>query len=81
MDFVDPALALAAFGMVWMSARFEGSLSQAPPLKVDDEALAWAERYLRMDAPLRRSVDVALDRLNLARRRRSPGNQAIDSGI
>jgi hypothetical protein len=29
---------------------------------------------------LRRLVDVALDRLNLARRR-SPGNQAIDSGI
>ena len=80
-DFVDPALTLAEFGRMWMSARFEGSLSEAPPLKVDGEALAWAERYLRMGEPLRRSVDVALDRLNLARRRRSPGDQAIDSGI
>lgn len=80
-DFVDPALTLAEFGRIWMSARFEGSLSQAPPLSVDGEALAWADRYLRMDGSLRRSVEVALDRLNLARRRRSPSDQAIDSGI
>jgi hypothetical protein len=80
-EFVDPALARAEFGIVWMSARFEGSLSQAHPLNVDGEALFWAERYLQIGGPLRRSVDVALDRLNLARRRRSPGDQAIDSGI
>jgi hypothetical protein len=59
---------------------FEGSPSQIP-LKVDDEALSWAERYLRMDGQQRRSLDVALDRLNLARRRRSPGDKAIDAGI
>jgi hypothetical protein len=80
-EFVDPALALAEFGIVWMGARFEGSLSEAGPLNVDGEALAWAERYLRMDGSARRSVDVALDRLNLARRRRSLGNQAIDGAI
>ena len=56
-------------------------MSQAPPLKVDDAVLDWAERYLKMEGPLRRSMDIALDRLNLARRRRSPGDQAIDSGI
>lgn len=80
-DFVDPSLTLAEFGHIWMGARFEGSLSQAPPLNVNGEALAWVDQYLWMDELLRRSVDVALDRLNLARRRRSPGDQAIDSGI
>jgi Apea-like HEPN len=34
-----------------------------------------------MDGQQRRSLDVALDRLNLARRRRSPGDKAIDAGI
>jgi hypothetical protein len=80
-DFVEPELTVAEWGKMRMGARFEGSLSRDLPLKVDGEALAWAERYLRIDEQLRRSVDVALDRLNLARRRRSPGDQAIDSGI
>jgi len=80
-DFVDPTLTIAEFGRVWMVARFEGSPSQAPPVKVDTEAIAWAERYFQMSGSLRRSIDVALDRLNLARRRRTPGDQAIDSGI
>jgi hypothetical protein len=80
-DFIDPALTLAEFGQIYMGPRFEGAPSETP-LKVDSEALAWAERYLQTtDAPLRRSVDVALDRLNVARRRRSPGNRAIDCCI
>ncbi|MGO9006774.1 MAG: hypothetical protein ACLQIQ_06240 [Beijerinckiaceae bacterium] len=78
MDFIDPTLTSVEFGRIWMSARYEGSLSQAPRLKVDADAIAWAERYLRLSESLRGSVDVALDRLNLARRRRSSGNQAID---
>jgi hypothetical protein len=80
-DFVDPTLALAEFGQLSMAAHFEGSPSQVRPLKVDDETLAWAERYLRMDETLRPSVAVALDRLNLARRRPSPGDRALDGGI
>lgn len=80
IDFVDPALTAAEFGMVSMSPRFDGSPSQMPA-KVDDDALTWANRYLQLDGSLRRSVEVALDRLNLARRRHSPGNQAIDLGI
>jgi hypothetical protein len=80
-DFVDPELTVAEPGQMWAGASFEGSLSRAYPLKVDGEGLAWAERYLQMDGQLRRSMDVALDRLNLARRRRSPGDQAVDSGI
>jgi hypothetical protein len=81
IDFVDPELEAAEVGQSRMGARFEGSLSQFAPLKVDDEAIDWAERYLRMGAPLRGKMDVALDRLNLARRRHSPGDQAIDGSI
>ena len=80
IDFVDPELALAEFGRMWMGARFEGSMSQFPT-KIDNDALTWAARYLQTTDPLRPLLDVALDRLNLARRRRSPGDQAIDSGI
>jgi hypothetical protein len=58
-----------------------GAISQFAPLKIDSEAIAWAERYLQMDRRLRGAVDVALDRLNLARRRRWPGDQAVDGGI
>lgn len=80
-DFVDDSLAMAQFGYMWTTARFEGSISNFSWLKLDDEVLAWAERYLGMAEQLRSWVGLALDRLNLARRRRSPGDQAIDSGI
>jgi hypothetical protein len=80
IDYVDPELTLAEFGMLWMGARFEGSPSQCP-VKMDDEALEWANRYLKTNEKLRRVLDLALDRLNLARRRHSPGDQAIDGGI
>jgi hypothetical protein len=80
-DFVDTSLTSAEFGRMWMSARFEGSPSQMLPEKIDGNVLAWATRYLRLEKQRRRSIDVALDRLNVARRRRTPGDQAIDSGI
>jgi hypothetical protein len=81
-DFVEPDLVAATeFSREWLSDLFEGSPSQLPPVKLDNEALAWAERYLRMDKKLRGSAAVALDRLNLARRRRSFGDQAIDCSI
>jgi hypothetical protein len=79
-DFVDPDLALTEIGGGWVGARFEGSPSRFR-VKVGDQALAWAERYLKMADQSRQAMDVALDRLNLARRRMSPGDQAIDGGI
>jgi hypothetical protein len=79
-DFVDPELTLAELGIARMGPRFEGSLSHAP-IKLDDEVLAWAERYLTMNPELRPLLDVALDRLNLARRRRSPSDKAIEACI
>jgi hypothetical protein len=77
IDFVEPTLERAEPARGWVPARFEGSLGW--PKKINDEALTWADRYLQMGD--RSGVDVALDRLNLARRRQSPGDQAIDSCI
>jgi hypothetical protein len=54
-----------------MPRTFTGNLRQQAIVKIDDEVIACAERYLKMNRLARRSVDVALYRLNLARRRRS----------
>lgn len=81
MDFVEQQLTDAEFTNMWTEASFEGSLRSFRPLKVDDNAIAWTERYLNMDEQSRRIVGVALDRLNLARRRRSAGDRAVDGGI
>jgi hypothetical protein len=80
-DFIDPELALFETFRQWIHPLFEGSLVESRRLKVDTVALAWAERYLKMDRRWRPLIAVALDRLNLARRRQSHGDQAIDSGI
>lgn len=79
-DFVDPKLAMAEFGMMWMPARFEGALHRSSP-EVSSDGLDWAARYLEMNGNVRRTLNLAIDRLNLARRRLSPGDQAIDGGI
>jgi hypothetical protein len=79
-DFVEPELTSAEFGIARMGPGFEGSIGFAP-IKVDDEALAWSERYLTMSKALRPLIDLALGRLNLARRRRSAGDKAIDACI
>jgi hypothetical protein len=79
-EFVEPELMWAEVGRTWSIARFEGPTADKL-LKVDDEALAWTERYFQLEEQSRRSVEIALDRLNLARRRRSPGDRAIDGGI
>jgi hypothetical protein len=79
-EFAEPELMWAEAGRTWSIARFEGPIADEQ-LKVDDEALAWTERYFLLDEQSRGSVEIALDRLNLARRRRSPGDRAIDGGI
>lgn len=80
-DFVDPDLAAAEVGQMWMGARFEGNLNRVPAFTVDDAALAWVDRYLQLQPDVRPLCDVAIDRLNLARRRASPGDKAIDGAI
>jgi hypothetical protein len=80
LDFTDPELLAGEVAQIWTGARFEGSPS-SEFLKVDDQAVTWAELHLNTTGSVRAVMDVALDRLNLARRRRSPGDQAIDASI
>jgi hypothetical protein len=80
LEFVDDDLRMAEFGMMRMTPRFEGMLSFST-IDVDPEAIEWVELYLNLSASLRPQCDVAIERLNLARRRSSAGNKAIEGGI
>lgn len=81
IDYVDPDLTLAEFGRMWRGANFEGVLGRVPLLKIDSEDVHWVERYLHLKPELRPLCDLAIDRLNLARRRHSSGDKAIEGGI
>jgi hypothetical protein len=81
MDFFEQELTDAESIDMWTAPSFEGSLRSFRPLKLNDNAIASTERYLNMDEQSRRTVGVALDRLNLARRRRSASDRAVDGGI
>ena len=45
---------------------------------VDKDAIEWVERYLHLADEVIPQCDIAIERLNLARRQHSPGNQAIE---
>jgi hypothetical protein len=81
IDFCDPELTLASVGLIWNGARFEGSLNRVPTRVVDEEVLDWVERYLHLSPDMCDVVDVAIGRLNMARRRTSLGDKAIDGAI
>lgn len=83
IDFMDPDLALAEWGQKWSTSRHESDLAgRAPsPHPIDESALEWVERYLRLPPEVKRKVDVAVERLALARRRSHPGNKAIEGAI
>jgi len=59
----------------------EGQMWKIVPVSIDNEAVDWVEKHLLLKANVRRRCDVALDRLNLARHRVSPGNKAIEGCI
>lgn len=77
----DPELTSASVGQIWMGAQFEGSLNRVPTLAVTDETLEWVERYLKLAPGMWNVVDIAIDGLNLARRRASLGDKAIEGAI
>lgn len=81
LEFADPDLSLAEFGRMWRSPMDDGALFHVPPTKVDDTAIAEVERYLSLREDVQKICDVAIDRLNWARRRRSPGDKAIEGAI
>jgi hypothetical protein len=81
LEFADIDLANAEIGQTWMGPTYEGVLSFVQETKIDDEAVAWVNKYLDLGDDVMGMCDVAIERLNLARRRQSPGNKAIEGAI
>ena len=83
VEFIDEDLALAEFGEKWSTSRHESDLAgHAPtPLAIDEDGIGWVERYIQLSSDVKCGVDVALERLALARRRSFPGNKAIEAAI
>jgi len=79
-EFVDPELQSAEFGRTWMSSSHDGRHPRHPT-NVTDEMISWVEKYLQLSPEVMRICDVPLARLNLARRRVSPGDKAIDGSV
>jgi len=79
-EFVDPELESAEFGRTWMSSSHDGRHPRHPT-DVTDEMINWVEKYLQLSPEVMRICDVSLARLNLARRRVSPGDKALDGSV
>ena len=81
IDFVEAELQeTEEMRRSWMGATYEGQLPMVP-VKVDQEAVDLVQRFLAMSADIAPKCDVAIERLNSARRRHSAGNRAIEAGI
>lgn len=80
-DFVDPELTHALFGRMTTGPAYEGSVTLAFAREVSAEHVAIANDFINLPAKMRSEYSIALDRLNLAKRRAKPGDKAIDGSI
>lgn len=80
IDFCDLDLNASGTGYSWQGATYDGRQPDYP-VEITAEALAWVERFLALKGPIASKCSIALTRLNLARRRRTPGDKAIDGCI
>lgn len=80
IDFHDADMTASGFGYSWQGAADEGRLPSFP-VSIDPTAIEWAEKVLALTGKVATKCEDALARLNLARRRQTPGDQAIDGCI
>jgi hypothetical protein len=66
---------------MWFAPTYEGRLQLVQPTEVNNVALVWVDQYLQLADDVKKVCDIAIERLNLARRRRSPGDKAIEGAI
>jgi hypothetical protein len=81
IEFVNPDPARAEFGRTWSPASFESEQWGIPPTRITADSLQWVDQYLQLQPAVKNSCDIAIERLNLARRRQSPGDKAIEGAI
>ena len=79
-EFHDDDYSAASVGYGWTGAVFDGRLADHPK-KFDSNAYDRVEQFLAVPNEIQQKCDVPLTRLNLARRRKTPGDQAIDGCI
>ena len=81
VEFADSDLNMADFGVISMTARDEGALRDLTTQTVDEHAIKIVDNYLNLTGEVANICDVAIDRINLGRRRFYPGNRAIEGCI
>ena len=81
IDFVDPELAMADIASYMLGNPASEVARTFCSHTVDTDAIEWVERYIHLTPEVKSQCDIAIDRLNLARRRLSPGNKAIEGAI
>jgi hypothetical protein len=81
VEFTDLRLRLAEPGRSHYGSRSEGALISVIPAQIDQTSLDWVNRYLELDDPFRRTLDVAIQRLNTAKRRSELSDKAIEGAI
>ena len=79
-EFADPEIHPAEFGRTWMGSQHEGRLPDHPA-QVTPEMTEWVERYLALHEDAAQACRVPIQRLNLARRRFTPADKAIDGSV
>jgi Apea-like HEPN len=80
LEFVDPEMEAGEFGRTWMTSQHDGRHADFP-IQISADMLEWVEMYLNLPLDVANVCDVPLARLNLARRRVSPGDKAIDGSV
>lgn len=79
-EFVSPDLEGAEFGRSWQNNRTDGA-RPSHLVGITPEALSWVEKYLHLQNDVKKACDVSLARLNIANRRISAGDKALDGSI
>jgi len=79
-EFDDPDLDAARLGYGWQSPTYDGRQPDWPE-QISSDLTGLVEKYLALRGPVAKACDVALARLNLARRRKAAGDQAIEGGV
>jgi hypothetical protein len=81
LDLVDPDLEAFHVGLIWGTSRFDGPHGGGQTFNIDSMGIDRANAFLRSGATISSVLDVAADRLILARRRFSAANKVIDGAI
>ncbi|MBP1844739.1 hypothetical protein J2046_003006 [Rhizobium petrolearium] len=79
-EFADPDLQASEIGRIWHQNLTEGLIPDFGK-NLTEEAVAWVNRFVSLPTSVSAPCEVPLTRLNMARRRHSAGDKALDGCI